>query len=157
MEIHNYCTIWNWKKMGVLAVQLCLTLWDPMDCSPPGSSVHGISQARILKWVAISFSRESSWSRDQTQVSSIASRFFTIWATREAHSMKLEWTKGCGNTDFLLLTPFPAFIWQTYVPCNCCVLVIFLGSGDRLVNEINFWTYWTNILMGLRDGKHITK
>ena len=50
---------------------------DPVDCSPPGSSVHGISQARILEWVAISFSRGSSQPRDQTQVSCIAGRFFT--------------------------------------------------------------------------------
>ena len=55
-----------------------------MDCSPPGSSVHGILQARILEWVAISFSRRPSWSRDQTQVSCIAGRFFSIWGTREA-------------------------------------------------------------------------
>ena len=55
-----------------------------MDCSLPGSSVHGILQARILEWVAISFSRGSSWPRDQTQVSCIADRFFTAWAIREA-------------------------------------------------------------------------
>ena len=59
--------------------QLC----DPMDCSPPGSSVPGISQARILEWIAISFFRESSWPRDQTQVSCILGRLFTIWATRK--------------------------------------------------------------------------
>ena len=51
--------------------QLCPTLWDPMDCSIPGSSVHRIFQARVLEWVAISFSRESSQPRDQTQVSCI--------------------------------------------------------------------------------------
>ena len=44
--------------------QLCPTLCDPMDCSPPGSSVHGISQERILEWVAISSSRGSSQPRD---------------------------------------------------------------------------------------------
>ena len=55
-----------------------------MDCSPLGSSVHGIFQARILEWIAISFSRGSSWTRDQTPVSCIAGRFFTNWATREA-------------------------------------------------------------------------
>jgi len=54
-----------------------------MDCSPPGSSVHGILQARILKWVAIPFSRRSSRPRDGTQVSNFAGRFFTIGATRE--------------------------------------------------------------------------
>ena len=52
-------------------VQLCLTLFDPMDCSPPGSSVYGIFQARILEQFAISFSRGSSWPRDQTHVSYI--------------------------------------------------------------------------------------
>ena len=56
-----------------------------MDCSPPGSSLHGILQARVLEWVAISFSRESSWCRDQTRVSCIPGRRFYLWATREAH------------------------------------------------------------------------
>ena len=56
-----------------------------MDCSPPGSSVHGILQARILEWVSISFSRRSSQPRDWTRVSRIVGRCFTIWATREVH------------------------------------------------------------------------
>ena len=54
-----------------------------MDCSPPGSSVHGISQARILEWVAISFSRRSSWSRDQTHISCIGQQILYHWVTRE--------------------------------------------------------------------------
>ena len=53
-------------KVKVKVAQLCLALCDPMDCSPPGSSVHGILQARILEWVAISSSRGSSWPRDHT-------------------------------------------------------------------------------------------
>ena len=57
-----------------------------MDCSPPGSSVHEIFQARILEWVAISFSRGSSQPRDWTQVSCTAGRFFTDRATREAQN-----------------------------------------------------------------------
>ena len=57
--------------------QSCPTLCDPVDCSPPGSSVHGILEARILEWVAISFSRGSFRPRDQTQVSCIAGRHFT--------------------------------------------------------------------------------
>ena len=60
------------------------TLFDPMDCSLPGSSVHGILQARILQWVAIPSSRGSSQPRDQTQVSCIAGRFFAIWATSQS-------------------------------------------------------------------------
>ena len=58
--------------------------YSPMDCSPPGSFLHGILQARILEWVAIPFSRGSSRSRDQSWISCIAGRFFTVWATREA-------------------------------------------------------------------------
>ena len=64
--------------------QACPTLCNPMDCSLPGFSIHGIVQARILEWVAISFSKGSSQPRDQTQVSCIAARLFTIWATRES-------------------------------------------------------------------------
>ena len=64
-----------------LVTQSYLTLYDPIDCSPSGSSVHGISQARILEWVALPFSRGSSWSREKTQVFCIAGRFFTILAT----------------------------------------------------------------------------
>ena len=66
--------------------QSCLTLSDPIDCSPPGSSVHGILQPRRLEWVAISFSRGSSQPTDRTQVSRIVGRCFTVWATREAYN-----------------------------------------------------------------------
>ena len=81
-------------KERKLVPQSCLILWDPMDCSLPGSSDHGIFQARRLEWVAISLSRGSSWPRDWTHVSSIAGRFFTIWATSEPqlqYNMNLKW------------------------------------------------------------------
>ena len=58
--------------------QPCLTLCDPVNCSPPGSSIHGILQARILEWVATSFSRASSRHKDRTQVSRIAGRRFHL-------------------------------------------------------------------------------
>ena len=64
---------------------------DPMDCSLPGSFVHGILQARILEWVAISFSRRSSWPRNRTQVSYTAGRFFNNWAMRETPGIKYLW------------------------------------------------------------------
>ena len=67
-----------------LATQSCLTLCDPMDCSPSGSSVHEVLQARILEWVAMHFSRGFSQPRNRTLVSHIAGGFFTVWATREA-------------------------------------------------------------------------
>ena len=68
-------------ELKVLAAQSWMTLCDPMSCDLPGPFVHGILQARILEWVAILFSRGSSWSRDQTWLSWIAGRFLTIWAT----------------------------------------------------------------------------
>ena len=67
--------------------QRYLTLCDPVDCSLPGSSVPGISQARILEWVAISFSRGSSLPRDQTCISCIGRRVLYHWATREARNI----------------------------------------------------------------------
>ena len=81
---YQYHTVLITVKVKVLVTQSCPTLCDPMNCSPPGSSVHGILQARILEWVAILFFRESSQPRDQTWVSRIADRFFTIWAMRKA-------------------------------------------------------------------------
>ena len=61
-----------------LVAKSCPTLCDPMDCSPPGSSVHGILQARTLEWVAIFFSKGSSRSRDRTLIFCLAGGFFTI-------------------------------------------------------------------------------
>ena len=77
------------KKMGmsvlhlqgtrkVLVTQLCLTLYNPMDCSPPGSSVRGILQVTIVEWVAIPFSRESFQPRGQTWIACIAGSFFAV-------------------------------------------------------------------------------
>ena len=82
-----------------LVAQSYWTLCDPLDCSLPSSSVCGISQARILKWVAISSSRVSSQPRDQTCVFCIAGRFFTHWAIGKVptlyytfkYSLKLKW------------------------------------------------------------------
>ena len=77
--------------MLCLVIQSCPTLCDPMDCSLPGSSVHGVLQARILEWVAMPSSRGSSQPKDWTQVSCIKGRFFIIWATRESSSHVWMW------------------------------------------------------------------
>ena len=82
----------SWERLGIStngcmppqSLQLCPALCDPMDCSPPGSSVHGFIQSRILKWVAMPSSRQSSWPRDWTCVSYISCtdwRFFTTRTT----------------------------------------------------------------------------
>ena len=78
-EIHRIMRPLEWSEDA----QSCPTLCNSMDCSLPGSSVHGIFQAIVLEWIAISFSRGSSWPRDQTWVSRIVDRCFTVWATRE--------------------------------------------------------------------------
>ena len=66
--------------------QSCLTLCDPMNCNLSGSFVHGIFQARVLEWIAISISSGSSRPRSRTPVSHITGRSFTIWVTREAQN-----------------------------------------------------------------------
>ena len=89
VALGNYLTslsrIFHFREMelirpSLLVGQSCPTLCDPMECSPPGSSIDGIPQERILEWVAILFSRDSS----QHRVFCIAGRFFAIWATMEA-------------------------------------------------------------------------
>ena len=79
------CESWTIKESWSEVTQSCLTLCDPVDCSLPGSSVHGIFQAIVLEWIAISFSKGSTQPRDWTRVSRIVDRRFTVWATREVH------------------------------------------------------------------------
>ena len=79
-NIYTHTHIYVWKSKKVLVAQLCPTLCNPMDYSLPGSSVHWISQARILEWIAVPI----SWPRDWAQVSCIAGRFLTIQVIREA-------------------------------------------------------------------------
>ena len=88
----------------MLVAQSYLTLCDPMDCSLPDAYVHGILQARILEWVAISFSRGTSKPRDWTRVSCIIGRFFMVWATWEAcwKKVKVLVTQLCPTLDIHL-------------------------------------------------------
>ena len=100
------CVCMNWHVcMCVLVTQLCLTLYDPVDCSPPGFSVREILQARILEQFAISFSRGSSQPRNRTQDCCIADRFFTIWATGEGID-KIWWA----SVVFPIASTFLIFI-----------------------------------------------
>ena len=84
----------------VLVAQSCLTLYNSMDYSPPGSSLHGILQARILEWIAIPFSRGSSQPRDRTQVSCIADRFFSVRATGKIPMVRATRQKSKETEDF---------------------------------------------------------
>ena len=104
-----------------LGAQSCLILCNPMDCSPPGSSVHGISQSRILEWVAISFSRGFSQPGDQTQVSYMTGGCFTTEQppgkanVGHTYSKKVLfiWNSNLtGHPVFYLATPFEGDVGQ---------------------------------------------
>ena len=104
-------------------------LCDPVDCSPPGSSVHEILQARILEWVAIPFSKGSFQPRDWTQVSYIAGRFFTIWVTREADGIGPRRAKS-------LRMPTAEISWEK---SKCLLWVQGFVLNDK--NILEFW-WW---------------
>ena len=95
--------------MKVLVAQSCLTLCNIIDCSPTGSSVHGHLKGRILEWVAVPFSGRSSQPRDQTQVSYIASRFFTVWITRYIKTRATVYLKPSRVPD--IVDPYEIFCW----------------------------------------------
>ena len=120
-------------------VQLCPTLCNPMDCSLSGSSFHGIFQARILEWVAISFSKRSSWPRDWIQVFPIVGRHFTIWATREVP--KKGNAKECSSTALIshaskvMLKILQARL-QQYVNCELPDVQAGFRKGRRTRDQI---------------------
>ena len=103
------------KVKKVLVAQSCQTLCHPIDCSLPGSSVHGILQARILEWVAIPYFRGSSWLRDQTRVFCFVGGFFTIWATTGVQAWK-------GSAIFLTAVPRVKTLFHFSSPKQSCFL-----------------------------------
>ena len=127
--------------------QLCLTLCYPMDHSLPCSSIHGIFQARVLEWGAISFSRGSSQPRDWTWVSCIVGRRFTIWATREVSSLSqlFFWTlRSNGYTcpfSFAFCFFFSYFKGLLRQPF-CLFAFLFLGDG--LDHCLVLYFYWSS-------------
>ena len=95
---------------------------DTMDCSPPCSSVHGVLQARILEWIAISFSGVSFRPRDRIQVSRNAGRFFTVWATRGAFLCPLHSVyKLCYIEIYCRITNVCVFAEVCFL-CGCIML-----------------------------------
>ena len=125
--------------------QSCLTLCNPMDCSLPGFSVYGIFQARVLEWVAISFFRGSSWPRDWTQVSCIAGRHFTLWATREALSTLWATREALSTFSIILnVSPLGGLSWplqslstepdsfKETIDSDCICLCAFHGQLESL-------------------------
>ena len=140
--------LWRW----VLVVQLCLTLCDPMSCSPPGPSVIGISQARILERIAIPHSRRSSQPRAWPQVSWVAGRFFTIWATREAHWRAipgLSWLNQRVWTTYIRLRRDWANRWRL----SLRILTLFSRSSRHLIHS-SLWSLMEPILWA-KNGVHL--
>ena len=91
-----------------------------MNCSLPGSSVHGTFQAIVLEWIAFSFSSGSSWPRDWTRVSHIVDRRFTVWATREVcvwHTISAEC---CQGSCCRMYQNFISFLWLPHLLTSCC-------------------------------------
>ena len=140
----------KWSEVA----QSCPTLCNLMDCSLPGSSVHGIFQAKELEWVAISFFRGSSWCRDRTQVSSIAGRCFTVWATREVmitysnfSGFKTLWSQCHDGAELrlislritLLRTDFLENHSILYMSCNHTPHPLHLISQRRAVPNKQYW------------------
>ena len=136
--------------MGSEFAHSCPTLCDPMDCSLPGSSIHGIFQARVLEWIAISFSRRSSRSRDWTWVSRIVGRCFTDWATREVHKIWEEYIilnailyKVLSLGIFWIICEGGTMCWENsvlyyqYVPLNYMHVWIFYWSSSIWMSSID--------------------
>ena len=112
-----------------------------MDCSLSGSSIHGILQAQVLEWMAISFSRGSSWSRNRTRVSHIAGRRFTVWASREARIFFEIFIDIFFNYPFIL----------SVQSCVEGILIIFINNnisifkGTTLINFL-FYIFFCQVL-----------
>ena len=157
----------------MLVARPCLTLCNPMDCSPPGSSVHGILQAIILEWAAILFSKESSWCRNWTWVSWIANRFFTTWATKEApkahwliyahayHAWDIVQQYNCHFTDIWCVGKCTRFLSYYVIIFGHTLLPLYsgglnkykmanqnLGMGDSISRELQLGRETARGLLG---------
>ena len=142
-----------------------------MDCSPPGSFIHRVFQARVLEWVAMPFSRGSSWPRNWIRVSCIAGRFFTIWATREV--LHQHWTTELPGTSLPIVLWSFSLLSETYLQgalisfsgkwnlgaMNCALDILIASevwlfpgfSVDRIrkyvYNNVYMnWCFWTVVL-----------
>ena len=151
----------KWSEVA----QSCLTLYDPMNCSLPGFSVHGVFQARVLEWVAISFSRGSSWPRGRTQLSCIAGRHFTLWTYR--HQNHLE-----DLLNHRLLDPAPrvsdlldlgqsvricSSVGLTGATCFPCKDLISTHLEVFFKNVFRAFSFWTLLEQGTRKSKVTTR
>ena len=141
-------------EVKVLMAQLCLTLCNPMDCSPPGSSVHGILQARILEWVSVPFSSRSSQRRDWTWASHTAGRFFTFWATLGSWIISREFRSPfsrLGKTEKFAMT-WLSLLLQSH---DCTFLPLKLQPIEFLVPWTSYVCSHTPYLLKNMSSKYI--
>ena len=123
---------------------LCLTLCDTMDCSLSGSSVHGIFQARVLEWIATSFSRGSSQHSNRSRVSHISGWRFSVWATRD---MRVDYKESWAQKNWWFWTVVLEKSLESSVDCNKIQLVhpegnqswVFIGWTDIEAESPIFW------------------
>ena len=115
-----------------LVTQLCLTLCNPVDHRPPGSFVLEISQARILEWVAISFSRGSSQPRNWTWISHVAVRFFVVLTTRESWESS-KWPQNYGQLSGLQCA---RIMQRSLIQLSFEHTCLILGTGTLAIENI---------------------
>ena len=101
-------------------LQSCPTLWDPMDCGSPGSSVHGILQARILEWVTMSSSRGSPQARDQTHVS-CTSRSWIVYQLSHLGSLRSLYALTISTLWVVISSPLMGNTSQTFSQSQCYI------------------------------------
>ena len=116
-----------------------------MDCSPPGSSVRGILQPRILEWVTISFSRGSSQTRDQTRVSCISGKCFILWDTREAPEFNSDdhYIYYCGQES--LRINGVAIMVNKSLKCSTLMQSQKLILSRKAIFKIAFWFHMYDV------------
>ena len=127
----------------MLLAQSCPTLCDSIDCGPPVSSVHWIFQARVLEWVAFSYSRWSSQLTGWTQVSCITGRFFIIWATREAPNEDNSWANSFSCLINCLVNFYVPFglefilMWWELHWCLCLTISCILRTISKACDYVS--------------------
>ena len=138
---YTYTFNQGYKESESKATQSCLTLWDPMDCSLLGSSVHGIFQARVLEWVAISVSRGSSRPKDRTQVSRIAGTLPS--EPRGKPFPEMEITKISWKLQNLCLPYFPFFCLPSGTFYLCFLFSAYFAKPTVTIYlQLLSWSVW---------------
>ena len=135
------------------SLQLCPTLCDPTDGSPPGSSIHGTLQAKVLEWGAMLSARGSAQPRNWTQVSHI-DRFITIWATREAHAKDRVPLENVSDSMLLMFGSFSRLLFSFLWPWFCfhfSLSFLCLNHSNTTVGKLRYeWYQYPNTQLRFR-------